>query len=379
MTKTIRILCCFCLMGPFIAYVGDDMEQAWAQEKRSLFGRLFGRPKPPTVATPPQIDKRRSSPRQHQARRTRSPSPNRAPATPRVEKSDHAKRVLVIGDFVASAMAEGLTQSYRDNPDLVVIKHVEVASGLVRDDYYNWVVKAAEFIEAEKPDMIFVSMGGNDRQAFRIEKNMLAYGEEEWEQRYRTRLERLTERLQKSGKPWVWIGLPPFKKTVLNQSAAAFNSLYKDSTEKSGAIFIDIWDGFVDGEGNFSFSGYDVNGQTARLRNNDGINFTTAGYRKLAFYADRTIRTLLEDAEPPLTVEDVLTQTDPSPAPSPDVSLPETHRVSATGLWDLGGEATSLTGGRSVKNHDSSHTSPRLTRTFQPQAGRADYFSLTDP
>jgi len=372
------------------------MGQAWAQERRSsLLDKLFGRPRPPTVAPPtvtmpPQIKQQRPPSRQRQAVRKRTPSPSRAAAKPRIEKSEHAKRVLIIGDFIASAMAEGLAQSYRDNPNLIILKHVEVASGLVRDDYYNWSVKAAGFIEAEKPDMILVAMGGNDRQAFRIGKNMLAYGEEEWEQHYRNRLERLTETLQKSGKPWAWIGLPPFKKPILSQSATAFNSLYKDNAEKNGAAFLDIWDGFVDGEGNFSFSGYDVNGQTARLRNNDGINFTAAGYRKLAFYADNMIRPLLEDI-PPATVEEILTKTDAKTGaeanpdsvltPAPPLSLQEVNRVAATSLWDLGAGASSLAGGETAgkRDHGVNNASPHLTRTFQPQAGRADYFSLTAP
>jgi len=36
-------------------------------------------------------------------------------------------------------------------------------------------------------------------------------------------------------------------------------------------------------------SGYDVNGQTTRLRANDGINFTPSGRAKLTFYAEQAI------------------------------------------------------------------------------------------
>lgn len=66
----------------------------------------------------------------------------------------------------------------------------------------------------------------------------------------------------------------------------AFNEMYRATATTAGAEFIDIWDGFIDENGAFVSSGPDINGQPARLRANDGINFTAAGRRKLAFYAE---------------------------------------------------------------------------------------------
>jgi len=68
--------------------------------------------------------------------------------------------------------------------------------------------------------------------------------------------------------------------------------------KKAGRRFISIWEGFVDDNGNFAFSGYDVNGSMARLRTADGISFTAAGQRKLAFYAGNA-ETLLCPSYPP--------------------------------------------------------------------------------
>lgn len=62
---------------------------------------------------------------------------------------------------------------------------------------------------------------------------------------------------------------------------------------KRRAQFADVWDGFVDEEGNFTQTGFDINGQTARLRANDGINITSTGKRKLAFYAEKPLHAYL--------------------------------------------------------------------------------------
>jgi hypothetical protein len=72
--------------------------------------------------------------------------------------------------------------------------------------------------------------------------------------------------------------------------------LPNQAAEAVGGSFVDIWDGFVDQDGAFVLSGSDINGQTVRLRNSDGINFTTAGKRKLAFYVERQIKQMFGDA-----------------------------------------------------------------------------------
>src|SRR4029077_505929 len=56
---------------------------------------------------------------------------------------------------------------------------------------------------------------------------------------------------------------------------------------------VDIWDGFVDENGNFVNQGPDFEGQTRRLRAGDGVHFTKAGARKLAHYVEREIRRVM--------------------------------------------------------------------------------------
>jgi len=373
-----KFFCCLFLVLPLVSFVGGDGGNALAQEKRSFLEKLFGRKK--TLHVPaPQIDEKPASSRGRKPQTRRQSQTRRKPPTtsqevkkPPIEKSAQAKRILVMGDFIAAAMAEGLIQNHRDNPDIVVIKHVEMASGLIRDDYYNWPVKATHIINTEKPDMILIAVGGNDRQAFKTEKGMLAYGEATWLQHYQSRVDSLSEALQKSGIAWAWVGLPPFKKTILNQSATVFNSLYKENATKYKATFIDIWDGFIDEGGNFSFSGYDVNGQTVRLRNNDGINFTTAGYRKLAFYADHVVRTFLQDISTPVTPN--LQEDDSTAAPVLSRAI---DRIAPTGLWEINKAIPTLAGG---ERRDVNQEEVRpLSRKSRYQAGRADYFLLTEP
>jgi hypothetical protein len=85
----------------------------------------------------------------------------------------------------------------------------------------------------------------------------------------------------------------------MTNDVLAFNELYRNATEKAEGTFVDVWDGFVDQSGAFTLSGFDVSGQTARLRNNDGIGLTDAGKRKLAFYVEKPLRQMLGSATAP--------------------------------------------------------------------------------
>jgi len=341
-----------------------EPDNGMAQEKRSLFDKLFGTRK-----------KRKKSPTRKKttARTKASPSQKAARTKPQIQKSDSAKRLLVIGDFIAASVAEGLIALYADNPDIVIIKQAEAASGLVRDDYYNWQTQLAKLMEAApRPDMILVALGANDRQTLRLNGQAFDYGSEEWSKIYRQRVEKFTAQLGQGepSLPWLWLGLPPFQKPQLSQFALALNGSYEEDVTKAGGHFVDIWRGFVDDKGVFNFSGHDINGQIARLRTSDGINFTAAGRVKLAFYANEIIQTLQQEKpqpeEIPLPDETIIPIK--SSAVAGDVAAPvqEIKYIAPQKLWDRVEVETEL-----VKSPTPVHA---LSSPLILQPGRADYF-----
>ncbi len=93
--------------------------------------------------------------------------------------------------------------------------------------------------------------------------------------------------------PLLWVGLPAFESPSMTADAVQMNQLYRKQVESVGGEFVDIWDGFVDENGQFIVTGSDINGQQVRLRTSDGINLTQAGRRKIAFYVEKPARRLL--------------------------------------------------------------------------------------
>lgn len=95
---------------------------------------------------------------------------SRAPA-PAKRDTIPEKNVLVIGDAMADWLAYGLEDAYAEQPDMGVIRKHRTTSGLIRyqpkGEPSDWAAAAKGILETEKPDIIVVMLGLNDRIAIR--------------------------------------------------------------------------------------------------------------------------------------------------------------------------------------------------------------------
>ena len=237
---------------------------------------------PPDVRFPPRPKKKKPV--------VRKPA---EPQVPVVEKAPDARTILVIGDFMASGLAEGLNEVFANNPAIRVADKAKGSSGFVRDDVYNWPQEIAGVLATEKPAAVIVMMGSNDRQQMKVGEEREQPRTEVWTKAYELRTEALAKALANSKIPYLWVGMPAFKTQKMTADMLAFNGIYRGAAEAYNGEFVDIWDGFVDENGAFVSTGPDVNGQPVRLRADDGINMTRGGKRKLAFYAEKPLLKIL--------------------------------------------------------------------------------------
>ncbi|MBR0970222.1 SGNH/GDSL hydrolase family protein [Bradyrhizobium japonicum] len=95
---------------------------------------------------------------------------SRAPA-PAKRDTIPDKNVLVIGDAMADWLAYGLEDAYTEQPDMGVIRKHRTTSGLIKyqpkGEPSDWTAAAKGILETEKPDVIVVMLGLNDRIAIR--------------------------------------------------------------------------------------------------------------------------------------------------------------------------------------------------------------------
>ena len=241
-----------------------------------------------------RVTRRRAAPRKV----TRKKAVAAAPVAPveQVEKVENAKVVLVVGDFLANALADGLETAFAELPGVRVVASSEGASGLVRDDYHDWPETVGALITEHRPAVVVVQLGANDRQPIKTDQGSLSFGTPEWTSAYGERVREFSRKITRSGVPLVWVGAPAFRQRSLSSDMVTFNGLYDDIVEGTGGKFVDLWDGFVDQNGGYVRAGPDVNGEMVRLRAKDGINFTRAGKRKMAFFAEKEVRRLLGGA-----------------------------------------------------------------------------------
>lgn len=302
-----RVLLCTVLAFPL------GLPEASAQERRTLMDLFFGNRRQVQERSIINLDSQPQ--RRRQPARTSAPRPERAPAagasatatpavtaTPMVEKMENARKILVVGDFTAMGLGKGLSEAFAEDPSVVVAEQGSVASGLVRDDHFNWPQELERLIATEKPKLVVVMIGANDRQTLQVDGGRERFRTDKWLSEYEARVSQLAGIVTAHKLPLLWVGLPPFQSPSLTADAVTLNSIYQKQVETAGGEFVDIWDGFVSEGGQFIVSGSDVNGQPVRLRSQDGIGFTDAGKRKLAFYVEKLARRHLGD----LSISDLI-------------------------------------------------------------------------
>jgi hypothetical protein len=172
----------------------------------------------------------------------------------------------------------------------------------------------------------------------------------------------------------IWIGLPPMAPPQFSAAMNQISSMQRLAAFGSGAEFVDIYDKFLDEDGNYAASGPDVNGQQAVMRKSDGIHFTNAGADKVAFYANQSIR-LFAHGGAGLAVLDPLAGTDAAA-----MLRPPYQGLGQSKLLQLAGAVIPLTGTQPRAENLVQAGSPDLATGYdmkqmlQAPVGRADAF-----
>jgi len=277
------------------------------QRPRTVLEMLFGNR---TQAVEPQrrVIRKRAAPRKKRTGRSRSSSsskrskPSRAPAAAvaqKPQKNETAQTVLVVGDFMADSLAKGLTEVYEDNADVRVTERANGSSGLVREDYYDWRSGLGPIMEDVKPAVVVMMIGSNDRQQIDTGSGNASLRSDAWVAEYESRIADIAGTVKDRGVPLIWVGVPSFKFDRMSEDMVFLNDLYRKGVTSVSGEFVDVWDGFVDADGNFVYSGPGVSGQKVQLRGSDGITMTSDGADKLAFFAERAITKRLRNPSAP--------------------------------------------------------------------------------
>lgn len=318
-----------CLSGSAVSVAQDDNNATyWLRERARETGN---RPETPELPQPHVVQRpthliRRAAPVRGFAREvpageppppagvTGEPAPAAdtaaapgAPASPAPPAPAAAKPaggtfvVAVMGDSLGTMLAGGLTEAFADKPEFVVRRDTHDDSGLVRDDYFDWMKEARSLLSSpDKIDAAVIMVGSNDRQQIRDGTSAAQLHTPRWKQLYAARVEAIADLFRDKKIPLIWVGLPIMQSQRLSADMLDFNQIYRETAGKAGATYIDTWEAFADDRGQFSAYGPDVTGQFVKIRTSDGIHFTKAGSRTLAHFVEDDLRRDEEQARPPV-------------------------------------------------------------------------------
>ncbi len=272
------------------------------------------------------------------------------PPPPRKVETPPSETILVIGDSLADWLAYGLEEVFADTPEVGIVRKIKPFAGLVRyeprPDAPDWAQAVKDISANEKPSVIVVMLGINDRLPLRerapekdkenekdkkgaaastsrpanspaapsdstpsdteLPPSIIAaetqrrspngyyeFHGDKWAELYAKRIDDMIAALKSTGVPVLWVGLPAVRGTKSTSDMSFLDELYRARAEKAGITYVDVWDGFVDERGLFALQGPDFEGQIRRLRTGDGVNFTKYGAEKLARYVEHDLRRVL--------------------------------------------------------------------------------------
>ena len=217
---------------------------------------------------------------------------------PEVAEVDPNTHIAVFGDRLADLVGEGLEEAYDEADDILVVRETHSDSGLADAAAQDWPKIIQEFLETDKKVAFAVVMlGANDRKPIREGEVSHPPLSEPWKEIYGQRIESVLRVFQERRLPVIWVGAPPMREERVSADLLALNDLVRDRVQRAGAIFVDIWPGFVDSENRYAVKGPDFEGQVTRLRTSGGASFTAAGGRKAAHFVDRELKQLLAARE----------------------------------------------------------------------------------
>lgn len=280
-------------------------------------------------------------------RRARQPGANRrvrvapsrvVPVVPQIPaKAPDAKVAMVFGDGTATELAEGLVEAFEQSANLRIVDRSRPDIGLISDAIPRMRSVVETAIENEKFDIAVVLVGINDRVAATDSEGQdYAFRSENWSGLYGAFVEQTALKLISSGKPVIWVGLPPYQDTAVSRDHAYMNDVFDRSLVRVGGRYVDVWNGFVDEEGHYIAEGPDHTGQIAVLRQEDGTGFTDAGRRKLAFYAESRLQRVLNQLAPAIAGLDGANNPFLITAPFSGGQRPEIWEIAVTGPASLG-------------------------------------------
>ena len=199
----------------------------------------------------------------------------------RADDDASVKKVVVFGDSQAQGVAGGLQRVLIDDPRYKVVNRSHPGAALVHSDS-EWMAPIQTFVDKDNAQVAVVMFGANDRLDLREDGKYIHFRTDDWREAYTKRVDRILTALTGAHLKIVWCGNPIARSAQYSADMVYINDIFSGEVSHFGGEFLPLWTVIADNQGQFTAYGPDRSGVTERLRNDDGIHFTAAGYELIA-------------------------------------------------------------------------------------------------
>jgi uncharacterized protein len=190
--------------------------------------------------------------------------------------------IAVFGDSQAQGLADGLSRVVVEDARYRVLNRTRAGAALVHGQS-EWLDPIERFTSREKADVAVVMFGANDRLDLRDDDgSYLHFRTDEWRAAYAARADGILALLANAKLRVIWCGNPIGRNPIYSTDMGYINDIYAEEAAKFGGQFISLWTVVADDQGRYAAYGKGRDGTTKRLRADDGIHFTAAGYELIA-------------------------------------------------------------------------------------------------
>ena len=190
--------------------------------------------------------------------------------------------VEVVGDSQAQGLAGALERMFLRNPQFRVLDRSKISTGVSPHASYDWPQAAKTLAAAHNAEVVVIMFGANDRPTIRRGIEVDPTLRDQFRQTYGERVREIIKAFRETGSEVIWVGHPVVRDNVYTEDMQLLNAIYKSAADDEGARWVPTWGMFTTPDGGFTPYGKGVDGMTQRLRADDGVHFTPAGYDVVA-------------------------------------------------------------------------------------------------
>lgn len=211
-------------------------------------------------------------------------------------------RIQIYGESLAEGLLGGLTDALQNEARILLQKKHRRLANLLRPDGEDESQAIDQELGREPAHIAVIMVNPGERYPWRLPypRNLRPNSEawqnefdrrrDEWKAQNGAKLDRLMRTLKRRGVAAYFVSLPILRRQEATDDAQMVNELIRERTFVNGMRFIDVLATFADEQGAYNEDGPDLAGKIRQMRERDGVHFTQAGYRKLAYFVEREIK-----------------------------------------------------------------------------------------